>query len=176
MGQTTVAAVTAKFSDWAEGPKSPGLIVLEHETSNTSVQLFIDAVPVLEAAGWKWASVAQITEGHVDPHGAYLNVDDDGYVSAGVVSELSGYDDSDADEPSSGTDSTAGNEVAGSDETTSPPKEADRDGSETTNPPKGVDQDDKNLKTTPEESSALSVTSSTRILVSAFVVGAFWNL
>jgi hypothetical protein len=42
------------------GPKSPGLIILEHELSNQSVKAFIDAYPVMKANGWNITSTAEL--------------------------------------------------------------------------------------------------------------------
>jgi len=39
------------------GPKSPGLIVLEHELDDRSVQTFIDAYPKIKDNGWNMKSV-----------------------------------------------------------------------------------------------------------------------
>ena len=46
------------------GPKSPGLIVLEHELSEQSVGAFISAYPVIKANGWKTQSTARILDGN----------------------------------------------------------------------------------------------------------------
>ncbi|KAH8830895.1 carbohydrate esterase family 4 protein [Flagelloscypha sp. PMI_526] len=39
-------------------PKSPGLMVLEHELSDTTVQIFMTAFPEVAAKGWKFQSLA----------------------------------------------------------------------------------------------------------------------
>ncbi|TFL00168.1 hypothetical protein BDV98DRAFT_594340 [Pterulicium gracile] len=122
LGQTTESAVAAELKTWAEGPKSPGLIVLEHESSNTSVQLFQDAVPLIEAAGWKWASVAQITEGRVDEFGAYSNVDGEGNVAVGVVGEpVEEAADSGNTDAGTGTGATGGDKGPSTPGTAKPP-------------------------------------------------------
>lgn len=41
-------------------PKSPGLIVLEHETSPGSVQTFMDIYPKIKENGWKMLPVTQL--------------------------------------------------------------------------------------------------------------------
>jgi chitin deacetylase len=44
----------------ATGPKTPGLIILEHELSTQSVNAFIAAYPVMKANGWNITSAAQL--------------------------------------------------------------------------------------------------------------------
>jgi peptidoglycan/xylan/chitin deacetylase (PgdA/CDA1 family) len=48
------------FSLCATGPKNPGLIILEHELTNQSVEAFISAYPVMKANGWNITSTAQL--------------------------------------------------------------------------------------------------------------------
>lgn len=81
--QATMDSVHAALTKWITGPKSPGLIVLEHELSNYTVQAFIDAFPLLKSNGWDIVSVAEL-----DGQSAYRNADgDDGTVTpaAGVL-------------------------------------------------------------------------------------------
>lgn len=42
------------------GPKSPGLIILEHEVSNGSVSSFMNAFPKIAEHGWKFESLARL--------------------------------------------------------------------------------------------------------------------
>ncbi|KAI0309397.1 hypothetical protein OF83DRAFT_1179677 [Amylostereum chailletii] len=58
---TTASAIAASFQKWLTGPKSPGLIVLEHELSAGSVGAFEAAYPVMKSNGWQPVSVAQIS-------------------------------------------------------------------------------------------------------------------
>lgn len=51
------------------GPKVPGLMVLEHENSDQSVQAFIDNFPAIRANGWTFASLAEVCAGN----GSYQN-------------------------------------------------------------------------------------------------------
>ncbi|KAK7695815.1 hypothetical protein QCA50_000453 [Cerrena zonata] len=67
-GGTTPQKVNASMTQWLTGPKSPGLIILEHELSDQSVQAFIDAYPVMKQNGWNTVSVGQI-----DGESAYVN-------------------------------------------------------------------------------------------------------
>jgi chitin deacetylase len=43
-GGTTFDKVTAGLQEWYAGPKSPGLIILEHELTNDTVNAFIQNV------------------------------------------------------------------------------------------------------------------------------------
>lgn len=51
-----------------QGPKTPGLVILEHELSDLSVASFMSAYPLMVSNGWKLVSLAQ-----VDGLGAYQN-------------------------------------------------------------------------------------------------------
>ncbi|KAN0132610.1 carbohydrate esterase family 4 protein [Lactarius tabidus] len=71
-GGTTPEAIQANFQTWLTGSKSPGLVVLEHELSDASVQSFMAAYPLITQNGWTMKSVAEL-----DGEGAYQNADDD---------------------------------------------------------------------------------------------------
>jgi hypothetical protein len=71
-GGTTPQAVQANLQKWLAGPKNPGLIILEHELSNESVQAFITAYPLIKQNNWTLTSVAEL-----DGLGAYQNAKDD---------------------------------------------------------------------------------------------------
>lgn len=69
------------------GPKSPGLIILEHELSDQSVASFMAAYPSVKANGWTMKSLVTL----IDPAGAvYQNVASDGTVTP--VDILAGED------------------------------------------------------------------------------------
>ncbi|KAF9075809.1 glycoside hydrolase/deacetylase [Rhodocollybia butyracea] len=68
-GGTTLEAISSSMNTWLTGPKSPGLIILEHELSDQSVQAFKSAYPVMKSNNWKLVSVAQL----VGEHGPYQN-------------------------------------------------------------------------------------------------------
>ncbi|KAH9060911.1 carbohydrate esterase family 4 protein [Lactarius vividus] len=66
LGLTTVVW-NQDTEDWTltpnaapNGPKTPGLIILEHELSDDSVQAFIDNYPLIGANSWRPVSVAQL--------------------------------------------------------------------------------------------------------------------
>lgn len=82
---TTAAKVNASLTQWLTGPKSPGLIILEHELSNQSVASFQAAYPMMLSTGWQVTSLAKLMgngtsyqnaandEGAVVPVGNILN-------------------------------------------------------------------------------------------------------
>jgi peptidoglycan/xylan/chitin deacetylase (PgdA/CDA1 family) len=77
-GGTDAKAIASNLQKWITGPKSPGLIILEHELSDVAVQAFIDAYPAMKSNGWKLVSVAQM-----GPTGsAYQNANGTGPVTA----------------------------------------------------------------------------------------------
>lgn len=57
---TSMDKIATQMHTWLTGPKKPGLIILEHELSNQSVQAFIDAWDLVVSNGWKTTSVAQM--------------------------------------------------------------------------------------------------------------------
>ncbi|KAI0832445.1 hypothetical protein BC628DRAFT_1414745 [Trametes gibbosa] len=61
----TRAEVDANLQKWITGPKSPGLIILEHELSNNTVSAFMQAFPLIQQNGWKFESLARIEGGDV---------------------------------------------------------------------------------------------------------------
>ncbi|KAF9491030.1 glycoside hydrolase/deacetylase [Pleurotus eryngii] len=81
-GGTTPAAINASLTQWLTGPKSPGLIILEHDTSEAAVDAFISAYPVIKANGWQLVSQAQLSNGHGS---TYQNVDAQGEVTFKAV-------------------------------------------------------------------------------------------
>lgn len=70
-GGTTLQAINASMTKWLNGPKSPGLIILEHELTNQTVQAFEDAYPLMVQTGWKMESTARVNDSSV-----YLNSED----------------------------------------------------------------------------------------------------
>lgn len=87
-GGTTADAINASMSQWltgefddiilaymdgsplVTGPKSPGLIILEHELSNQSVAAFKAAYPVMKLNDWNLTSVSRLVS---DDGSAYQN-------------------------------------------------------------------------------------------------------
>ncbi|VDB90093.1 unnamed protein product [Peniophora sp. CBMAI 1063] len=65
---TSAEKIHSQFEKWLTGARSPGLIVLEHELSQQSVQAFIDAYPLMVQNNWNIVSVAA-----VDGNGTYQN-------------------------------------------------------------------------------------------------------
>lgn len=68
---TTMEKINASMTEWLTGPKTNGLMILEHELSDESVQAFLDAWPVIKSNGWNTMSMARLDGGS-----AYQNADD----------------------------------------------------------------------------------------------------
>jgi len=56
-GGPTPDQVSAELQGWYAGPKSPGLIILEHELSDQSVQAFITNFPSIASNGWQITNI-----------------------------------------------------------------------------------------------------------------------
>lgn len=94
-GRTTLPAIQAAFTGWLNGPRSPGLIVLEHEITADDVTAFINMYPLIAAATggapWQALSVAQLFDAqHGGTTGWYQNADDNTspVTSAEIISGL----------------------------------------------------------------------------------------
>jgi len=59
-GGVTPTSVANDLTKWITGPKSPGLIILEHELSAASVQAFINAYPSMKSNGWDTRSIPDL--------------------------------------------------------------------------------------------------------------------
>ncbi|KAG0709635.1 carbohydrate esterase family 4 protein [Suillus ampliporus] len=62
---TTPEKIQQQMTQWLTGPKSPGLVILEHELSDLSVKTFMDAYPMMVSNGWTRLSLAQLDGGPV---------------------------------------------------------------------------------------------------------------
>ncbi|KAI0347541.1 glycoside hydrolase/deacetylase [Trametopsis cervina] len=107
-GGPTLQAVEQNLNKWYAGPKSPGLIILEHELSTSTVQAFIDSYPTLKSNGWQTVSLAELDGGS-----AYQNADgDDGTVTP--VTGVLVQDDSATSSTASSSSSAASASTSGS--------------------------------------------------------------
>ena len=72
-GGTTLEKIQAQFKEWLEGPRSPGLMILEHEIEGGDVTAFINALPLIrQHKEWTAVSVARLFDSQ--PNGTwYLN-------------------------------------------------------------------------------------------------------
>lgn len=68
---TTAAKINSSMHEWLTGPRSPGLIILEHELSNQSVASFVAAYPVMQQNNWNIVSLAQL----LGNNASYQNAD-----------------------------------------------------------------------------------------------------
>lgn len=82
-GGTTAAAVATNLQTWITGPKSPGLIILEHELTNDTVQAFINAYPSMKTNGWNLISQCDMA----NAGGAWVNANgtDGPVLSKGIL-------------------------------------------------------------------------------------------
>ncbi|KXN86273.1 Chitin deacetylase [Leucoagaricus sp. SymC.cos] len=59
-GGTSLETISKQFGEWLARPKSPGLVILEHEDSNDAYNAFTDAFPRITENGWKFESLARL--------------------------------------------------------------------------------------------------------------------
>ncbi|KAG8899834.1 hypothetical protein FRC00_000861 [Tulasnella sp. 408] len=59
-GKNTEAKVASMFQKWLTGPKSPGLIILEHELADSTVDAFINAYPLMKSNGWDTRNIPDL--------------------------------------------------------------------------------------------------------------------
>ena len=114
-GGATPASIQAAFTGWLNGPRTPGLIVLEHEITAADVSAFIAMYPLIATATggtpWQPMSVAQLFDGHIpggeETLGWYQNAADNtaSVTSAEIVSGTS--------QVASSTSAAAGNGTVG---------------------------------------------------------------
>ena len=71
---TTLTQIEKDMTSWLTGSKSPGLIILEHELTNDTIQAFINAWPMISQNGWKPVSQALLNSSW---GAVYQNDDDD---------------------------------------------------------------------------------------------------
>ncbi|TFK28739.1 glycoside hydrolase/deacetylase [Coprinopsis marcescibilis] len=57
-GQTTAQAIHAQIEGWLQGPKTTGLMVLQHEITDGTVDIFMSIFPLIAQNGWEFESVA----------------------------------------------------------------------------------------------------------------------
>ncbi|KAJ7704191.1 carbohydrate esterase family 4 protein [Mycena olivaceomarginata] len=70
---TTSDAIAKNMQTWLTGPKSPGLIILEHELTKESTASFVAAYPVMQQNGWNLVSLAALVGGNVTYQNAASN-------------------------------------------------------------------------------------------------------
>lgn len=54
----TVDSVANEMKGWFHEPKNPGIVALEHELNDDTVQVFMNVYPEASQTGWKFQSVA----------------------------------------------------------------------------------------------------------------------
>ena len=138
-GVTTAEAVHTDLTNWLSGarslvitlhrmfitnqklgPKTPGLVILEHEIDDRQVDAFMASFPLIAQNGWKFESLAQI---YPDRGGPYQNAASS--TSTDVVRQsitegsADGGDDDTSSSTSSSPSSTQSNTGSTSTQTTS---------------------------------------------------------
>ncbi|KAF8974562.1 hypothetical protein BDZ97DRAFT_1900211 [Flammula alnicola] len=80
----TPPSIEAAMTQFLTGPKSPGVIILEHELTDITVNGFMTAYPMIKSNGWQFVSLAKaIGDGHT-----YQNAEDSSsndVVPAGIL-------------------------------------------------------------------------------------------
>ncbi|KAL0579681.1 hypothetical protein V5O48_002311 [Marasmius crinis-equi] len=76
----TLQGIDELYDKVLPASKSPGLMILEHELSDQTVQAFMENYPKIKANGWQTASLARVING-TDP---YRNVQGDNVAPASV--------------------------------------------------------------------------------------------
>ncbi|KAF9266360.1 glycoside hydrolase/deacetylase [Marasmius fiardii PR-910] len=61
-GKSTLDQVMNSLDGFLKGPKSPGLIILEHESSDNTVKAFTDTYPKIKGNGWQTKSLIPLLE------------------------------------------------------------------------------------------------------------------
>ncbi|KAF9263068.1 glycoside hydrolase/deacetylase [Marasmius fiardii PR-910] len=59
-GRGDMDHIMESLDDFVKGPKSPGLIVLEHESANNTVKAFMDTYPKIKSNGWQIRSLVPL--------------------------------------------------------------------------------------------------------------------
>ncbi|KAE9410519.1 glycoside hydrolase/deacetylase [Gymnopus androsaceus JB14] len=85
-GGTTDEAIQNSMTEWLSGPKSPGLIILEHELSTPSVRAFEHAYPLMKSNGWNLLSVTQAVATDGSAYQNAYSIDSGEVTPADVVS------------------------------------------------------------------------------------------
>ncbi|KAJ7753528.1 carbohydrate esterase family 4 protein [Mycena metata] len=108
---TTTAVIAGQMNTWLNGPKSPGLMILEHELSNLSLSAFMAAYPLMKSAGWNTQSAARL----INTDGAYRNAaGPSGTVTAAGLLDFKGVGPADATTNSTGTTGASASGSSGS--------------------------------------------------------------
>ncbi|KAK7039655.1 carbohydrate esterase family 4 protein [Favolaschia claudopus] len=71
--ETSADKIQSQMKEWLGGPKTPGLVILEHEVSQKSVASFVAAYPLMQQSGWQIASLASLLSNNVSYQNAADN-------------------------------------------------------------------------------------------------------
>ncbi|EAU84787.1 chitin deacetylase [Coprinopsis cinerea okayama7 len=70
-GAVTPESIVERFEGWLSGPKSPGLMILQHEVTDASIDVFMNVFPLIAQQGWEFGSLASV----VGDRRAYQNAE-----------------------------------------------------------------------------------------------------
>lgn len=90
------------------GPKTDGIMMLQHEVTDLSVKIFMDIFPLIEQKGWRYESLAQVLGDGMAYQNAASSSSDDVTpmnVSDGPSGADDGDDEDDGDEDSTSSES-----------------------------------------------------------------------
>lgn len=104
-GSTQPAGIHTAMQGWLSGPKSPGLMILEHEINELQVSAFIDAFPMIAQNGWRFESLAQLYPEYGGPYQNAESNDSTDVVPQGITEGAS--DNGDDDDSTSSTTSSS---------------------------------------------------------------------
>lgn len=94
-GLQTEKGMHDEIVQWLDGPKTDGIMMLQHEVTDLSVKIFMDIFPLIEQKGWRYESLAQVLgDGRAYQNAATSSSDD---VVPMDVGAPGGDDDNDDD-------------------------------------------------------------------------------
>lgn len=112
-GLQTEKGMHDEIVGWLDGPKTDGIMMLQHEVTDLSVKIFMDVFPLIEQKGWRYESLAQVLgDGRAYQNAASSASDD--VVRMDVGAPDSGDDnDDDNDDDDDDTSSASGSTTSG---------------------------------------------------------------
>ncbi|KIY65692.1 carbohydrate esterase family 4 protein [Cylindrobasidium torrendii FP15055 ss-10] len=110
-GVQTMAGIDKNFDDWLGGSKTPGLIMLEHELTEDTVQAFMNNYPKMQQHGWNITSTALLYTDEVYQNSKGSD-DDDDVIPADIVGGVSSAASSSAAASASSVSTASGSSTA----------------------------------------------------------------
>ncbi|KAH6914906.1 chitin deacetylase [Coprinopsis sp. MPI-PUGE-AT-0042] len=111
-GIQTEQGMHRMMEQWLDGPKTDGIMWLQHEVTDLSVKIFMDVFPLIEQKGWRYESLARaLGDGRVYQNAESSASDD--VTPMDVGSPGSGGDSDDDNEDEDDDDSTTSASASG---------------------------------------------------------------